>query len=120
LTTTTAKATTNWNPKSTIVPELPDLMGNGGGGDGGLSTLRLVAIGQDGEIDLWQGDTISLEVSGKGPMNRKKIDLVVDEIVYGEKAYINMLVDGGTALSGGGRSTSNRNAYVRVMEKRNW
>jgi hypothetical protein len=50
-------------------------------------------------------------------MNGKTISFVVEEIIYGDKAYVNMLVDGGTALSGGGRSRSNRSAFVRVSER---
>jgi hypothetical protein len=38
------------------------------------------------------------------------------DIVYGEMAYVNMLVEGGSALSGGGRSRSRTCAYVRVTQ----
>ena len=107
-----------WDRKSTVVPEVPNLMGDGGA-DSGLETLRIIALGKNegNVIDLWQGDVITLVVSGRGPMNGKTISLVVDDVIYGDKAYINMLVDGGTALSGGGRSRAQRSAYVRVVEK---
>jgi hypothetical protein len=46
--------------------------------DGEIKTLRLRVRQQGGVIDLWRGDTITLVLSGRGPMNGESITLVVE------------------------------------------
>lgn len=97
---------------STSIPEMPTLLGDMA--SGGLTTLRLRAL-KGKEIDVCPGSTISLRVTGKGPRNGSLVSLQVEDVVYGANAYVNLLVDGGTTASRGGRSTSRSDAYIRAV-----
>lgn len=103
----------SWNPQSTLIPEVPTILGDTAGG--GIMTMRLVAV-KGRRIEVCQGDTITLVASGTGPMSGETVSLEVEDIIYGAMAYVNLLVEGGTTASGGGRSRSRSDAYVRVVQ----
>lgn len=97
--------------RSTSIAEGPTLLGDTA--NGRISTLRLRAL-RGKTIDVCAGESILLRVDGKGPRAGETIYLDVLDIIYGNIAYVNLLVDGGTTGSGGGRSTSRSAAFVRV------
>jgi hypothetical protein len=114
----------------TALPEVPTVFGDTS--DGNIMTMRLKAR-KGFEINVRKGETIY--VRREEPTNQSNSDnfstaLEVVDIIYGEKSYINLLVDGAdnedetTTETSGNRKrnknssyrTSSSTAYVRVIK----
>lgn len=112
-----------FDPSSTTLPEVPTVFGDTV--DGGIMTMRLKAF-KGNSISVRAGDTIKL-VESPVRAGGFVASLEVVEIIYGENAYPNLLVEG---INGGGceeegrkrrkkqwkeSSTCTSTAYARVI-----